>query len=97
MAPCHGDLPWDVLKLSAIIFKEDYHCRKGRGVSKWLITLGIILLVLGVAWPWVIKLGLGSLPGDIRIERKGFVFYFPITTGIIVSLVVTLVLWIFRR
>lgn len=66
-------------------------------MSKWLITLGIILLVLGVAWPWVAKLGLGSLPGDIRIERKGFVFYFPITTSIIVSLVVTLVLWIFRR
>ena len=66
-------------------------------MSKWLITFGIILLVLGVAWPWVAKLGLGSLPGDIRIERKGFVFYFPITTSIIVSLVVTLVLWIFRR
>ena len=66
-------------------------------MSKWLITLGIILLVLGVAWPWVAKLGLGSLPGDIRIERKGFVFYFPVTTSIIVSLVVTLVLWIFRR
>ena len=66
-------------------------------MSKWLITLGVIMLVLGIAWPWIIKLGLGSLPGDIRIERKGFVFYFPITTSIILSLVVTLILLIFRR
>lgn len=64
---------------------------------KWLITIGIILVVLGVLWPLLGKLGLGSLPGDFRIERKGFTFYFPLTTSIIVSLVVTLILWIFRR
>ncbi|HSF47043.1 MAG TPA: DUF2905 domain-containing protein [Burkholderiales bacterium] len=40
---------------------------------------------------------MGSLPGDIRIERKGFSFYFPITTSILVSLAITLILWIFRR
>jgi len=66
-------------------------------VAKWLITLGIVLIAVGVLWPVLAKLGLGSLPGDIRIERKGFTFYFPITTGILVSLVITLVLWIFRR
>jgi len=43
------------------------------------------------------KLGLGSLPGDIKFERKGFTFYFPITTSILISLVITLILWIFRR
>ncbi len=66
-------------------------------MAKWLITLGIILVGLGVLWPLVSKLGLGSLPGDIRIERKGFTFYFPLTSGIIVSLVVTFLLWLFRR
>jgi uncharacterized membrane protein len=64
---------------------------------KWLIVLGLILIVVGLAWPLLSKLGLGNLPGDIRIERKGFTFYFPITTCIIVSLVISIVLWIFRR
>jgi len=66
-------------------------------MAKWLITLGAVLIGLGLLWPLVSKLGLGSLPGDIRIERKGFTFYFPLTSSIIVSLVVTLLLWIFRR
>jgi len=66
-------------------------------MAKWLITLGIILVVLGLAWPLLAKLGLGSLPGDIKLERKGFTFYFPITTSILISLVITLILWIFRR
>ena len=66
-------------------------------MAKWLITLGIILVVLGVAWPLLAKLGLGSLPGDVRLERKGYTFHFPVTTSIVVSLAITLVLWIFRR
>ena len=66
-------------------------------MAKWLITVGIVLVVLGLVWPLLAKLGLGSLPGDIRYERKGYTFYFPVTTGILVSLVITLVLWIFRR
>jgi len=66
-------------------------------MQKWLITLGIVLLVAGLAWPWLAKLGLGKLPGDIVVKRDGFTFYFPITSGIIVSLVLTLILWIFRR
>jgi hypothetical protein len=66
-------------------------------MAKWLITLGIILVVLGLAWPLISKLGLGKLPGDIHVERDGFNFYFPITTSIIISLVISLILWIFRR
>ncbi|MBM3357486.1 MAG: DUF2905 domain-containing protein [Betaproteobacteria bacterium] len=66
-------------------------------MAKWLITLGILLIALGLAWPLLAKLGLGSLPGDIKLERKGYTFYFPLTTSILVSLVVTLLLWIFRR
>lgn len=66
-------------------------------MAKWLITLGIVLVVLGVAWPLAAKLGLGHLPGDIRIERKGYTFYFPVTTSVVVSAVISLILWIFRR
>lgn len=66
-------------------------------MAKWLITTGLILVVLGLAWPLVTKLGLGHLPGDIRIERKGFSFYFPLTSGLLVSAVITLILWIFQR
>jgi ribose/xylose/arabinose/galactoside ABC-type transport system permease subunit len=66
-------------------------------MAKWLITIGIVLIVLGVAWPLLAKLGLGSLPGDVKLERKGYVFYFPVTTSILISLAITLVLWIFRR
>jgi len=66
-------------------------------MGRWLIVLGVILVIAGLLWPWLTKLGLGHLPGDIRIERKGFVFYFPLTSGLIVSVAVTLILWIFRR
>jgi hypothetical protein len=66
-------------------------------MAKWLITIGIILIALGVLWPVLAKLGLGNLPGDIRLERKGYTFYFPLTTSIVVSIVITVILWIFRR
>ena len=66
-------------------------------MGRWLITLGVVLVILGLAWPWLSKLGLGRLPGDIHIERDGFNFYFPITTSIIVSLVATLAIWLLRR
>lgn len=66
-------------------------------MAKGLITLGIILLAMGLLWPMLSKLGLGNLPGDIRIERKGFQFYFPITSGLLVSIVITLILWLWRR
>jgi hypothetical protein len=55
------------------------------------------LIILGAAWPWLAKLGLGRLPGDIHVEREGFSFYFPITTSIVVSLVLSLILWLTRR
>ena len=66
-------------------------------MGRWLILFGIVLIVLGVAWPWIMKLGLGRLPGDLRIEREGFSFYFPITTSLIVSILLSLLLWFFRR
>ena len=60
-------------------------------MQKLLITLGIILLAAGLLWPFLAKLGLGRLPGDFRIEREGFAFYFPLTTMIIASIVLTLI------
>ena len=62
-----------------------------------LITLGVVLIALGLLWPWLSKLGLGRLPGDIVVEREGSRFYFPLMTSIIVSLVLTLLFWLFRR
>ncbi len=66
-------------------------------MQRFLIALGVALIVGGLLWPWISKLGLGRLPGDIRFERDGFRFYFPITTGLLISVVVTLILWIFRK
>ena len=66
-------------------------------MPRFLIALGIVLVVAGLAWPLLVKLGLGRLPGDIRIERDGFTFYFPITTGLLISAVVSLVLWLLRK
>jgi hypothetical protein len=66
-------------------------------MGRWLVIFGLVLVALGLAWPLIVKLGLGRLPGDIRIERDGFGFYFPITTSIIVSLVISLLIWLFRR
>jgi hypothetical protein len=66
-------------------------------MARRLIVAGLILAAAGMLWPLAAKFGLGHLPGDIRIERKGFVFYFPITTCVAISALVTLVVWIFRR
>jgi Protein of unknown function (DUF2905) len=66
-------------------------------ISKILITLGLILVIVGLLWPWITKMGLGRLPGDIVVERGNFRFYFPITTCILISLLITAILWLFRR
>ena len=66
-------------------------------MSRFLITLGVVLVVVGLAWPLLAKLGLGRLPGDIHIERDGFSFFFPITTGLLVSAIISLILWLLRK
>jgi len=66
-------------------------------MQRILIAIGAILLAAGLLWPWLSRLGLGRLPGDIRIETENGVFYFPITTCIIISIVVSLVFWVLRR
>ncbi|MEX0387365.1 DUF2905 domain-containing protein [Spiribacter onubensis] len=66
-------------------------------MQKLLVTIGLVILIIGLLWPVIGKLGLGRLPGDILVRREGFTFYFPLATSIIVSVVVTLIIWWFRR
>jgi len=66
-------------------------------VQKILISTGVILIALGLLWPLLQKSGLGRLPGDLAIEKENFKFYFPITTSIIISIALSLLLWLFMR
>lgn len=66
-------------------------------MQRALIAIGAVILLAGLLWPWLSKLGLGRLPGDIRIETGNGVFYFPIMTCIIISVVLSLVLWFIRK
>ena len=66
-------------------------------VSRILIVTGAILAIAGLAWPLLIRLGLGRLPGDIMVERGNFRFYFPLVTSLVVSVFLTLLFWLFRR
>lgn len=62
-----------------------------------LILSGIVLLIVGVLLPYIAKLPIGRLPGDIMIRKPGFTFYFPVTTMIIVSVVISLIAWFLNR
>ena len=66
-------------------------------MQRTLIVIGIAILVAGLLWPWLSQLPLGRLPGDITIDRPNFRLYIPLTTMVLVSLLVTLLLWIFRQ
>ena len=66
-------------------------------ISRLLIIIGIVLVVLGLAWPLIQKLGLGRLPGDIVYEKDNVRFYFPIVTSIVISLILTLIFWLFKK
>jgi hypothetical protein len=66
-------------------------------MSRFLIVTGIILIAAGIAWPLLARLGLGRLPGDIVVERENFRLYFPIVTSLVVSAVLTLLIWFLRR
>ena len=66
-------------------------------MMRFLIGLGIVLIVLGVLWPYLSRLGLGRLPGDIVIERPGGTFYFPIVTCLILSIALSALMWWFGR
>jgi hypothetical protein len=66
-------------------------------MNKTIITIGLVIVVIGVLWPLLSKLPFGRLPGDIAIKKDGFGFYLPITTMIIVSIVLSVIIWFFRK
>jgi hypothetical protein len=66
-------------------------------MQRLLLTAGALLLLTGVLWPWVSKIPLGRLPGDLLIDRPGLKVYVPITSMLVVSGVVSAILWLFRR
>lgn len=66
-------------------------------MSRTLIIIGLCIVVIGLLWPWLSKLPFGQLPGDIAIRREGFSIFFPITTMILISVVLSLILWLSGR
>lgn len=66
-------------------------------MSRSLIIVGVVLILIGLLWPAISKLGLSRLPGDIVIERENFRLYIPLTTSIIVSVVLSVLLWLLNR
>ncbi len=66
-------------------------------MNRFLVILGTVLLVAGLLWPVLRRLPLFHLPGDVVIDRPNFKFFFPITTMLLVSLVISVLAWLFRR
>lgn len=66
-------------------------------MQKALIVIGIAIVLIGIGWPWLSKLPLGRLPGDIVIDRENFRVYFPLTTMILVSVLLSALIWLLRR
>jgi len=66
-------------------------------MGRFLVIIGLVLVVTGLAWPFLSRLGLGRLPGDIVIRGEHGGFYFPIVTCLVISVVLSLVLWFLRR
>jgi ribose/xylose/arabinose/galactoside ABC-type transport system permease subunit len=66
-------------------------------MDRLLITLGASLILLGLAWSWIKRLPLFRLPGDIVIDRPGFKFFFPITTMLLISAVISIIAWLLRK
>ena len=66
-------------------------------MQKTLIYLGLVLVVVGLLWPWLGRLPLGRLPGDLQIDRPGFRLYIPLGTMLLISAVLSLLATIFKR
>ena len=66
-------------------------------MSKTLIIIGLALVAAGLLWPWILRIGLGRLPGDIVVQRENFTFHAPIVTCLVISIVLSLILWLLNR
>ncbi|PSH65430.1 DUF2905 domain-containing protein [Phyllobacterium sophorae] len=66
-------------------------------MSRTLIIIGLVIVAIGIVWPWLARVGFGRLPGDILIQRGNFTIYIPIATGLLFSIVLSLLLWLVNR
>ena len=66
-------------------------------MQRFFFLLGILFLLAALLWPWLSRFPFGRLPGDIVIERENFTFYFPLATSILVSLLLSLLFWLWRK
>jgi ribose/xylose/arabinose/galactoside ABC-type transport system permease subunit len=66
-------------------------------MQRFLVGLGLMILVAGIAWPMLTRIGIGRLPGDIMIQRGSTSFYFPIVTCILISIMLSALMWLFNR
>jgi len=62
-----------------------------------LVILAVLFLIAALAWPWLSRLPLGRLPGDLVFDRPGLKIYFPIVSSLLVGFLISLLLWLFRR
>jgi hypothetical protein len=66
-------------------------------MARFLIVLGLAILVAGLLWSFLSRIGLGRLPGDIVIERENMTFYFPLMTCLLLSVLFSLIFWVVNR
>ena len=66
-------------------------------MARFLIVLGLVIVVIGLLWPYLSQIGLGRLPGDIVIERENMTVYFPLMTCLLLSVLFSLVFWVVNR
>jgi hypothetical protein len=67
------------------------------GMQRFLIGLGLLRLLAGLAWPWLGRIGIGRLPGDILVQRGSTTFYFPLVTCLLISIALSGLFWLFNR
>ena len=66
-------------------------------MARFLIITGLVFVALGLFWPWLKQLPLGRLPGDVIIHRDNFHFYFPVTTSVVISVVLSILFWLLKK
>lgn len=66
-------------------------------MQKILIITGIVILSIGLLWPLITKLPIGKLPGDIMIDKPGLKVFIPVTSMILLSIIVSVILWLIRK
>ena len=66
-------------------------------MARFLVVLGLVLLLAGLLWPYLSQIGLGRLPGDIVIQRENVTLYFPLVTCLLLSVLFSLVFWVVNR